>query len=176
MKMDLNSILDKRSKYPQLVLISGESGSGKTTWCKQQIAIVQQDSLEVAGLLSPAIFESGEKVGIALINLATGEKRQLAKLRPQLQPEAIIKKWVMDPEVIVWANGCLEKVKTCDLLIIDELGPLEFKTKEGFQKAFSLIEEKNYRIAVVVIRPALLLMALERWQAIPHQVLQIDQK
>ena len=175
MKMDLNSILDKRSKKSQLILISGESGSGKTTWCKEQIAIVQQKGLKVAGVLSPAIFESGEKVGIALINLATGEKRQLAKLRPQLQPEAIIKKWIMDPEVIVWANGCLEKVKTCDLLIIDELGPLEFKTKEGFQKAFSLIEEENYRLAVVVIRPALLLMASERWQGIPSQVYHIEE-
>jgi len=172
--MDLNTFFQQNPKQPLMILISGESGSGKTTWCKEQIEIAKKEGLKIAGLLSTAIFKGKEKVGIELINLESGEKRQLAKLRPQIEPDQIIKRWLMDEDVIHWANESLKKIEACDLLVIDELGPLEFKSSQGFQEAFSLINKKKYHVALVVIRPALIRSALERFQDIHHSVHQIN--
>jgi nucleoside-triphosphatase len=172
--MKLKTIFQQNPKQPQMILISGKSGSGKTTFCKQQIEIARKEGLRVAGLLSPAIFKEEEKVGIELINLDSGEKRQLAKLRPQLESDQIIKRWLMNEDVIEWANESLKKIAACDLLVIDELGPLEFISSQGFQEAFSIINAKKYHVALVVIRPDLIHTALERFQDIPHSVHQIN--
>ena len=174
--MDLYTILEQGLKNPQLVFVSGESGSGKTTWCKQIISDVRQKGMQVGGLLSPAIFRDGEKVGIDLVNLSSGEKRQLAELREKYQPQATIKKWLMDPETITWANESLQLTGFCDLLVIDELGPLEFTRNQGFIEAFNLIDRALFRAALIIVRPALLAQAQERWSGMPSQVFNIGKE
>jgi nucleoside-triphosphatase THEP1 len=156
--------------------VSGESGSGKTTWCKKIISDVHQKGMQVSGLLSPAVFRDGEKVGIDLINLSSGEKRQLAKLREKYDPQATIKKWLMDLETITWANESLKKTGACDLLVMDELGPLEFTRKQGFIEAFPLIDRADYRAALIIVRPALLAQAQARWSGIPSQVFNLNKE
>jgi hypothetical protein len=50
-----------------------------------------------------------------------------------------------------------------DILILDELGPLEFSSNQGLTVGFELIERRLYRLACMTIRPSLLPVALERW-------------
>lgn len=50
-----------------------------------------------------------------------------------------------------------------DLLVIDELGPLEFCRREGLSESFAAIGRGRFRLAVVVIRPELITAALARW-------------
>ena len=50
-----------------------------------------------------------------------------------------------------------------ELLIIDELGPLEFVDKGGLQKAFEILDSNRYEKAIVVVRPSLLDQATSIW-------------
>jgi hypothetical protein len=49
-------------------------------------------------------------------------------------------------------------------LIIDELGPLEFERSEGWVEGFSALQSKEYKKALVVIRPSLVNAAKDRWE------------
>lgn len=40
------------------------------------------------------------------------------------------------------------------MLIIDEIGPLEFGRNAGWTASFGVLEGKEYQLAIVVIRPA----------------------
>jgi hypothetical protein len=51
-----------------------------------------------------------------------------------------------------------------DLIFIDELGLLEFQRGQGFIAAFTLLDEKCFRQAIVVIRPGLVHFARNRWK------------
>ena len=55
-----------------LFLISGESAAGKTAWCLQLIQEAPRAGLQPCGLVSPPVFENGEKVGIDLLDVVSG--------------------------------------------------------------------------------------------------------
>ena len=148
-----------------LFLITGDSGVGKTTWCRQWVESARTEGRRVGGLLSLPVKVGAQKVAIDLVDLATDERRQLAKLRQNASaPDRLTTgKWLFDTAVLAWGNEVLDRVTAVDLLIIDELGPLEFGQGQGLQAAFDLIGAGNYGLAGVVIRPLLLQQAQQRW-------------
>jgi len=71
--------------------------------------------------------------------------------------------WAFDMDVVQWGNSLLEQAPACDLLVIDELGPLELKHNKGFTAALRLIGGDGAKVTCVVVRPSLLQTVLSRW-------------
>lgn len=159
----LSQIFDKRDDQPQLILVTGLSGAGKTTWCSQLARIAKEKGLNVKGILSPGIFKGQRKTGIGVHNLATGEERVLARLNENNDGDLSTPRWTFDGEQLNWANDILAQIEESDLLIIDELGPLEFLRGEGLTAGLEIIDQKRYRVACVVVRSSLLPKVLQRW-------------
>lgn len=97
--------------------------------------------------------------------MRTGLQRCLAMRRKTEQPAAgpHTAGWRFDPAVLAWGNTVLQAACPCDLLIIDELGPLEFERSEGWLAGLSAIDAGNYRWGVAVIRAELLAAGQRRW-------------
>ncbi len=150
------------------LLITGALERGKTTLCEQLAKLAGEAGWEVRGVLSLAVFVAGRKVSIDLVNLSSGERRPLAH-RDRSTDGICTKRWNFIQNATEWGNAILGRATSysdsapCDLLIIDELGPLELVRGEGWLNGLTAIESGNYRLAVVVIRPALLHLALEKW-------------
>ena len=147
----------------KLTLITGPSGSGKSAWCTQFIEKAHANGLEVGGVLSRPVFTQGRKVGIDLVDLQTGEDRRLANLRTAESKGLITKRWHYEPQTLTWANLVLHDLQPCDIVIIDELGPLEFSRDEGLQEGMRIVDDQRFPEMYVVIRPELLSQALQRW-------------
>lgn len=148
----------------ELIVISGPSGAGKTTWCLKAAAQAKKDGLRIAGLVSPGIIQNEHKVGISVIDLATDEQRLFAT-RKNIDGNSDGCQWEFNEETITWANAALRRADAYDVIFIDELGPLELLHGGGFQAAIPLIDSGRYESAFVVIRPGLLTLARSRW---PH--------
>jgi len=146
----------------ELIIISGQSGAGKSTWCQEAATQARTAGLEVSGLISPAVFENGKKVGIDLIDIKTNERRLLAK-RKQLEWDCKSCNWDFDERACAWANQVLREASSAEVLFIDELGPRELLRGEGFQEGVRLLDEGRYESAFVVVRPQLLTIARQRW-------------
>lgn len=154
-----------------IFLITGDSGTGKTTWCRQWRNSAQTIGWRVGGLLSIPVMADQQKVAITLMDVATGEQRPLAKLSQQEtqtatsphSPRVTTGRWLFDPAVLDWGNEVLQRITAVDLLIIDELGPLEFEQGGGLQVAFPLLTTAYFQAAAVVIRPSLLNQAQQCW-------------
>ncbi len=147
-----------------LWIISGEIGAGKTILCAQLIQFFNQCGWQIKGLYSPAIFEKDVKTGIAVVNLATLEKRRLAihAEEPNTGKDEPVH-WTFDPQVLRWGNDVFLSATPTELLVVDEIGPLEMKRGEGWTNALKALDSRQYRQAILVMRPALLQMAQERW-------------
>lgn len=145
------------------LIVTGEIGSGKTTLCIKIADIGRRKGLKVRGLVSPPIFENGHKIGINAVNLENNRSRQLAYLKSARSSDVETKGWAFVEETVTWGNRVLSDVGHCDLLIIDELGPLEFNRGEGWTQALPVLDQGRFTAAVVVIRPSLLDEAQERW-------------
>lgn len=159
----LSKVFKNSNNEPQLILVTGLSGVGKTTWCAKLAKLAAKQGLKISGILSPGIFSGESKTGIAVKDLYTGEKRQLAKLRGTEKAELATPRWSFDLEALAWANKQLAGSPKTDLLIIDELGPLEFLRDEGLTSGLERIDAGDYQVACVVIRSSLLPKALQRW-------------
>jgi nucleoside-triphosphatase len=178
-----------------LWIVTGERGAGKTAFCARLIELARSAGQQVAGVLSPAVFEGGEKIAIDVIDLRTNERRRLADhftpvttiqpftLKPPSPAARVLcrrgrrleqllhpahhgphtPRWSFHAEAVAWGDAAFSAASPCDLLVVDELGPLEFERGEGWQAGLTAIEARDYRWGVVVIRPELLGAALQRW-------------
>ena len=147
----------------RLILVTGPSGSGKTRWCQALADKAFSLGIRVDGLVSPAVFEGDQKVGINLLDLGSGTQRRLASPRGKSSVGQITNDWHFDDEVLNWGNSLLEKVGDCQLFILDELGLLELQRGVGLTNGIGLITARRYRLACVVVRPSLLEIARTLW-------------
>jgi nucleoside-triphosphatase THEP1 len=64
--------------------------------------------------------------------------------------------WEYDAEVFAWATETLSQATPCDLLVVDEVGPLELVGRRGWVKALEVLRRGDFRAALAVCRPGLL--------------------
>lgn len=154
-----------------LHLLVALRGAGKTTFCRALAEEARAAGYEVAGLLSPAVFEGGVKTGILAQDLRSGEVRMLARAErvTPLPPSFDLRlgRWLFDRAVLAWGNQLLAGDLRCDLLVVDELGPLELVHGEGWVNALDVLRRAYCRWAVAVVRPELAEVAR---QALPPAV------
>lgn len=156
-----------------IFIISGEIDSGKTRLCLTASETFKELGWQVCGLASPGVFHEGHKVSIDVQDLGSGECRRLAELQSSdatlTGPQT--KRWAFSDDTLAWCNSLFGILSDCDLMIVDELGPLEFDRNEGLLSALRAIDSGRYLLALVVVRPSLLATAQARW---PHaETLQI---
>jgi nucleoside-triphosphatase len=142
------------SESGKILVVGGKRGAGKTTYCQNAVAEYRKAGLKVAGLLSPGRFENGQKNGIFAVDLVSRESRLAASpISGEISDGIRFGAWTFDRAVFAWGNRCLRQSSGSDVLVIDELGYLEFDLNSGWTAGFEVLHAKNYRLALVVIRP-----------------------
>lgn len=144
-------------------MLTGWRGTGKTTLCQRWVEAARLAGWDVAGVISPARLDGGEKTGIQVENLRTGERRLLAS---RVAGELVgynLGPWTFDPLALEWGNQVIAVATPCSLLVIDELGPLEFEQGRGWTISFQVLDRGDYSQALVVIRPECREKFLSRW-------------
>jgi len=136
-------------------MLSGALGAGKTTLCATVAALARAQNLVVAGVLTPTRQTNDGRIGRDVEDLRSGERRPLAE--PAGTATGLtMGDWQFHADGLAWGTTILRHATPCDLLIIDELGPLELIRGEGWAIGVDLLRAGDYRLALVVIRPALL--------------------
>jgi nucleoside-triphosphatase len=156
----------------KLLLITGESGSGKTTFCTAMVQMARESGWDAAGLLSLAEFEGSVKRRIRVEDLRSGETRLMASDQRQTENDLVFGKWFFVRKTLIWGNDVLRASIPCDLLVVDELGPLELRLSQGWMSALEVIRSDKYKLALVVIRPELVKTAHAIFH--PVQTIQIN--
>lgn len=153
----------------QILLVTGPRGAGKSTLCRRVIDVARHASWKIGGVLSPAIIKGGLKIGIGVEDLSSGKRFLLAKLpseADEADPGQIrTAGWVFDRRCLQWGNRVLEKAVPCDLLVVDELGPLELQQEKGWTAGITALQSRQYHLGLAVVREELLHLLLARW---PH--------
>lgn len=144
--------------------MTGLSGSGKTTYCQQVIAAAKAAGWRIAGILSPPRFADGQKTGIFAIDLASGTTRLLASCIPDEIKGVRFGKWVFDGDALAWGNDLLLNLPACELLVVDEIGPLEFDSQQGWPACFQAIARPLTANTLATVRPAYLQQLQALWR------------
>lgn len=131
-------------------LVSGEIGAGKTTICQKVVDSARTRGFTCGGLLTPALIEHGRKVGIGGVDLLSGERRVMARIDRDLGGPRV-GCYYFAADAFPWANAVIASAVNsgCDLLVVDEIGPLELVQGRGLAPALDLLGAVPRALVVV---------------------------
>jgi nucleoside-triphosphatase THEP1 len=155
-----------------ITLLTGGIQTGKTNLCLEVVAAAKDKGVQLGGLVSPGVFQDGEKTAIDVLDIKSGERVRLADRTDGSRSGISTQRWTFLPESVAWGNEVLKRSVPCDLLLIDELGPLEFLRREGWTTGFETVASGGYQSALLVIRPSLLEEASKRWRV--REIIDLD--
>ena len=134
----------------QIVILTGERGAGKSTVCRQAADIAASKQYPCRGIItlrrSPDILDA--------LDVRSGQVRRLTDASER-DTALSLGRYRFDPAAFGWGNDVLASALPCDLLVVDELGPLEFERGQGWMAAFDALVAGSFSLAIVVVRPDL---------------------
>jgi len=161
------------------VLLTGERQVGKTTVCKQVAELARGLSYDPAGVLAPALLgEDGLPAAYHALMVSDGEQRLLARADDDLGGPRT-SRYSFDAAVFSWVIGRLRRAisQGCDLLIVDEIGPLELEQGRGLAPLLSdLCAEGLPPPLLLVVRPELTGRLQDRLPEIPFRRFTVTQE
>ncbi len=136
-----------------IIVLTGERGVGKSTVCREAVALAQAKEYACGGIIT-VTQPDGE---LDVLDVGSGETRRLTR-PPDAKPAIVQGRFRFDPDTMDWGNEALTHATPCQLLVVDELGPLELERQRGWRKAFDVLQ-RNFALALVVVRPELVIKA-----------------
>lgn len=132
-----------------IIVVTGDPGVGKTTVVMRVAEVLKKRGLKVGGVVSREVRRDNTRVGFEFIDLATNETATLASTTGS-GPR--IGKYLVDLAGCRFAVKVLkEAIENSDIIICDELGPMEFKSEE-FVECVGMMLNINKPIITVVHR------------------------
>jgi len=167
------------------ILLTGERQAGKTTVCRRVAALARELGYNPAGVLTPAVLgQDGLPVAYHAQMVSDGEQRFLAWADSDLEKETLnpetrnrkpstggprAGRYSFDADVLSWVIGRLQEAisQGCDLLIVDEIGPLELEQGRGLAPILSNLSGERLPPLLLVVRPELVAQLRRRLSNIP---------
>lgn len=137
--------------------MTGERGVGKSTVCLRATQRARMRGFTCTGLITLR----GPSGSRDVLDVYTGALHRLTVPSdvpdPQFAEHAIVVQgdYRFQSEVLLWGNSVFVQAVPTDVLIVDEIGPLEVERKLGWTNAFAALCSGQYRLALVVVRPEL---------------------
>jgi len=169
-----------------VTIITGDQGSGKTTWLLKQINSLKKSG-NCGGILTPAVFKpssSGKtdsipvKTGFDALDISTGTRWPLGRTDGSLDGPAF-GPFQFSTSGFKRAIDSVTSALTRpdDFIVLDEIGPLELRKHRGFFKLLPLLSHIPDTITfLVVIRKSLIeTAAAEIFPETAYRVIEITQ-
>jgi nucleoside-triphosphatase THEP1 len=135
-------------------VLTGERDSGKTLLCTDLAAEARARDLDVAGILT-AQSGPGLHAPRQVIELRSGASREFGA-PAQTSTDPLTPGWELQSGVFEWVTEVLSAATPCDLLIVDEVGPLELLGGRGWVQALEVLRNGDFGAGLVVCRRTLL--------------------
>lgn len=141
----------------KIFIITGEQGSGKTTFLQELIVRLANNGLQTGGILAKGFWKNYERDYFELIDLKSSNKLLYCQREPKNGWEKL-RHFYINPDGQKFGEAALDPdyLKNSDIIIIDEIGPFELKGK-GWAKSIEAILKQLPGITMVwVVRKNLL--------------------
>jgi nucleoside-triphosphatase THEP1 len=138
----------------RIVVLTGERGVGKSTVCRETVTLAKSQRYVCGGIIT-LTRPDGTREMLSLRD----QKTRCLTVEPDTKSAIVQGRFHFDPETLDWANGKLIHSVPCDLFVVDELGPLEMEREAGLRSAISVLRGEEFALAIVVVRPELVITA-----------------
>jgi nucleoside-triphosphatase THEP1 len=150
-------------KKSNVVLITGEIGSGKTTLISAISARLKASGVLAGGILASAVYENETKTGYKIQDVATGQEMQLSHIN-DTAGLARVGRYFFIPEAIEFGRDALsaERNRNSQIVLIDEIGAWELQGQGWAGSLNELIINCNMPL-ILTVRKSFLELVIENW-------------
>jgi len=159
------------------IVLTGKVHVGKTTVCSVVADSARQRGYCVRGILTPPILDKeGTRLGIEVLDLYSGERRELARMDRELGGPRV-GPYSFDASALQWGQDVIARAIAagCDLLIVDEIGRLELEQDKGFSHVLHLLATSVVPRTLLVVRITLLQKFRQRLPELEFIAFELDE-
>jgi nucleoside-triphosphatase len=109
----------------KIIFLTGYPGVGKTTVLLRALDELRKEGFSIGGATSREAREDGLRVGFKIADLGTGKEGWLAHVKQQRGPKIGKYGVCLEDLESIGVIAILNAVKNADIIIIDEVGPME---------------------------------------------------
>jgi nucleoside-triphosphatase THEP1 len=149
-----NSLLEFLLSGKRFLIITGEVNSGKTSTVEKIISDLRAVQKNVGGVYSKGIFSENEKTGFIVVDIKSGEAKQLASIQSDNNFNLNQGRFYFNPEIFREYNTKILNSLNSDVIIIDEVGKLELDEK-GFSPSVQFLINEFAGKIILVVRKSL---------------------
>ncbi|WP_456420594.1 NTPase [Thermococcus sp.] len=134
------------------VFVTGPAGVGKTTLVERVAKEVDRWGYLVGGMITKEVRRNGRRVGFRIKALDTGEEGTLASLRGTSHlPGVPFGRYIIHVDELerVGVSAIRRALVEADLIVIDEIGPMEYKSDEFVKAVGEVLKSEKPLLAVV---------------------------
>jgi nucleoside-triphosphatase len=121
----------------RVLLLTGPPGVGKTTVLMKAVKALKEKGMCVGGMISREVREGGTRIGFEILDLTSSRRGWLAHINQKSGPQVGKYRVNLEDLDFIGANAIADAVEKCDVIAIDEIGPMELfseKFKEAVRK------------------------------------------
>jgi len=158
-----SQIKNEQNFVQKIFIITGKIDSGKTTFIKNLIENLKEKKIKVGGIYSQKIFENNVRIGYDLFDINTNKSEIF--LRKNINGNYNkIGIFSIFPKALELRIESLKPENNTEnkIVIIDEIGNLEFSDKAWAKSLEELIKFPQNHI-LIVVREALTEKVIEKW-------------
>jgi nucleoside-triphosphatase len=133
----------------RVLLLTGSPGIGKTTVLLKVVEALRANGYSVGGMVSREVRSCGTRVGFEILDLKSGRRGWLAHVNQKVGPQVGKYRVNLEDLEAVGAEAISRAVEECDVIAIDEVGPMELFS-ERFRMAVGKAVESDKLVVGVV--------------------------
>ncbi len=146
----------------QITVFTGPVDSGKTSRVKLEVKNALSMGKNVGGVLSEAVMSGGIKTGYTAVDIRTGRRIQLVSRR-KLDSDIGTGSFYFSRAAFREISDRILSSIDCDILVLDEIGPLELSGK-GYADVVKTLRANFEGDLFLVVRDYLLNRVLRRFR------------
>jgi nucleoside-triphosphatase len=130
-----------------IIVLTGAPGVGKTTALIRIARALKERGVKVGGIVSRELRTNNMRIGFEFIDLTTNDRNVLASITEN--GPKVGRYFVNVAGCRFAAERLMNAVRNSDVIICDEIGPMELKSRELIDSARNLLDVDKKVIVVV---------------------------
>jgi nucleoside-triphosphatase THEP1 len=150
-------------KKNNVIIITGEIGSGKTTLISGISSRLQESGFRTGGIIASAIYEQENKTGYSILDIASGNKMQLSQIT-EIEGMPRVGKYFFISEALDFGRNALsvESNREAQIVLIDEIGAWELQG-QGWASSLNELIINCEMPLIITVRKSFLQLVIENW-------------
>lgn len=169
----LQEVSSEQEAERKVFIVTGDIGAGKTAWLVKLTGLLKEKGVRVGGILALRIMEEGRATGYDINDIRSGSRTPF--LRQTGDATMGVERFTVDDAGYKAGIKALDSAVShhSDVIIIDEVGPLELREQGWHDRISDLLHESGAKI-ILAVRRSLTQAVSEKYNLSGAVLLDVD--